>query len=357
MLIEKISFINVRKINNFSTTLSPTTTIITGKNGTGKTTILEAIFFLLTTKSFRKKHNKSIIRNNRPSLQIKGSFFLNKNKPTTIKMFYDGQKKTIKKNNKPIRKTSELLQHSNIVSVSPEEPDVLEIYKKDKIKYFDKIIFKINPNYTKTIKNYNKLLKIRNNLLENNQPTSPWETQLAEFGIAVWKERENTLKKLIEQQKKTEKKITNKDQYDIKYIQTKKDQIKDYIVELKKPTNPHKTTFGPHQDNLLFLFKKKPLQERGSQGEKKLFKYILKLTEAELLQKENKTKPILLLDDFFAKLDDENIMKIFTFFHRKFQAIITTTTIKKTAIEKETKKATTTTIKTIKLDDQTITLN
>ena len=77
-----------------------------------------------------------------------------------------------------------------------------------------------------------------------------------------------------------------------------------------------------------------PIKEHGSQGEKKLFKYILKLAEAEVLYCEKETKPILLLDDFFAKLDDENIMKIFTFFHRKFQTIITTTETKKNTIKK-----------------------
>ena len=207
---------------------------------------------------------------------------------------YDGKIKKIEKNKKKIRKTSEILKYANIVSVSPEEPDVLEIYKKEKVNYFDKKIFKIKPNYTQTIKKYNKLLKIRNNLLENHQSTKPWDTQLAKAGILVWEERKKVFKKLIKQQKETEKKITNKDQYTIKYIQTKTDQTKDYIIKLKQSTNPHKTTFGPHQDNVLFLFNKQPLQERGSQGEKKLFKYILKLTEAEFLYREKQTKPIAL---------------------------------------------------------------
>ena len=72
MIIQKISLINVRKIKNLAIQPSPTTTIIIGKNGSGKTSILEAIFFLLTTKSFRKKYNKSIIKNNQTYLQIKG---------------------------------------------------------------------------------------------------------------------------------------------------------------------------------------------------------------------------------------------------------------------------------------------
>ena len=67
------------------------------------------------------------------------------------------------------------------------------------------------------------------------------------------------------------------------------------------------------------------LKEHGSQGEKKTFKYLLKIIEGEIIIKEKKTHPIILLDDFFAKLDAENIMKIFTYFHCKFQTIITTT--------------------------------
>ena len=126
---------------------------------------------------------------------------------------------------------------------------------------------------------------------------------------------------------------------------------KEYINQLNAKKNQPKTTFGPHQDNVLILIKNNPLQDHGSQGEKKLFRYILKLAEAEILYTEKETKPILLLDDFFAKLDDENIMKIFTFFHRKFQAIITTTTTKETTIEKRIKKAKKTKIKTIKLND------
>ena len=82
-----------------------------------------------------------------------------------------------------------------------------------------------------------------------------------------------------------------------------------------------------------------------------LFRYILKLSEAQFLLRKKHTEPILLLDDFFAKLDDENIMKIFSYFHRKFQAIITTTKIDKAAIQKKINEENKNGIKTIPLDD------
>ena len=352
MILEEISFLNVRKLKQFSQKLSPNTTIITGKNGQGKTSILEAIFFLLTAKSFRKKYNKSIIKDQEERLEIKGKII--KEITTTLRVAYNGKTKQIKKNEKQINKTSELLSFSNIVSASPEEIDVIEAHRGERIKYFDKISFKTSTKFVETINKYNKLLKIRNKLLETNQQTKPWDKQIAETGIKVWLEREKTLNKIIEQFIKTEKEITKKNTYEINYQQKKTEKIEQYIYELNKKNTQQKTSFGPHKDRVIFKFKNTQLQETGSQGEKKLFKYILKLTEAEILRRENNTKPIILLDDFFAKLDDENIMKIFTFFHRKFQTIITTTTIKDTAMEKTINSCQQNTIKIIELNDKTI---
>ena len=111
------------------------------------------------------------------------------------------------------------------------------------------------------------------------------------------------------------------------------------------------TNYGPHKDKILFFIESDPLLEHGSQGEKKLFRHILKLAETNYLYSKNKKPPILLLDDFFAKLDDENIMKIFTYFHRKFQTIITTTNLEKTAAYKTIKEKNKNEIKQIFLHD------
>ena len=135
MNLKEISLINVRKLDFFKAKFSPTTTIITGNNGQGKTSVLESIFFLLTSKSFRKKYNKSIIKKNEQRLQIKGVLKIDQEE--SIKISYDSKRKEIEKNGEKVKKTSEILKYSNIVSVSPEEPDVIEIYRKEKLQYFD----------------------------------------------------------------------------------------------------------------------------------------------------------------------------------------------------------------------------
>ena len=347
MNLKEISLINVRKLDFFKAQFSPTTTIITGKNGQGKTSVLESIFFLLTSKSFRKKYNKSIIKKGENILQIKG--ILEIEEEESIKINYDSKRKEIEKNGKKVKKTSEILKYSNIVSVSPEEPDVIEIYRKEKLQYFDKIIFKITPNHVETVKAYNKLLLIRNTLLENNQETFQWDKKIIKVGFLVWEERIKFFKYFIEKLERVEKKIIGKNKHSLKYFKNKPENDIEYFNKLQQKKQ-NKTHVGPHLDRIDFYLNEKNLQESGSQGEKKLFKYILKLTEAEIINEKKKTTPILLLDDYFAKLDDENIMKIFTFFHRKFQTIITTTKTNNTMMEKRLKNPNTT-IKIIELND------
>ena len=348
MNLTEISLVNVRKLEFFKAHFSPTTTIITGNNGQGKTSILESIFFLLTTKSFRKKYNKSIIKKNENRLQIKGLLKLDEEEEI-IKINYDSRKKEIEKNGTKVKKTSEILKYSNVVSMSPEEPDVVEIYRKEKLQYFDKIIFKITPSYIKIIRSYNKLLLIRNALLETGQETGQWDRKLIETGTLVWSERKRFFNHFIKKFKSVEKDIIGKKKYFLEYINTIPENENQYFTKLQN-RKEKQTLVGPHIDKINFYLNEKNLQESGSQGEKKLFKYMLKLTEAEIIKEKKQTLPILLLDDFFAKLDDKNIMKIFNFFHRKFQTIITTTKTNNTMMEERLKNPKTS-IKVIELND------
>ena len=281
-------------------------------------------------------------------MQIKGVLKIDEEEET-IKINYDSRKKEIEKNGIKVKKTSEILKYSNVVSMSPEEPDVVEIYRKEKLQYFDKIIFKITPSYIKIIRSYNKLLLIRNALLETSQETHQWDKKIIETGTLVWSERKRFFNHFIEKFKSVEKDIIGKKKYFLEYVNTIPDNENQYFVKLQT-RNEKQTLVGPHLDKINFYLNEKNLQESGSQGEKKLFKYMLKLTEAEIIKEKKETLPILLLDDFFAKLDDKNIMKIFNFFHRKFQTIITTTKTNNTMMEERLKNPKTS-IKIIELND------
>ena len=123
MIIKKLSFLNVRKISLFNENFLPETNIIVGPNGSGKTSVLEAICFLSSGKSFRKKYSKSIIKKGKEELKIQATIFEKEEK--RIKIIYNGKKKQIFKNDEIIKTTTELLRETAIVCVSPEEIDVI----------------------------------------------------------------------------------------------------------------------------------------------------------------------------------------------------------------------------------------
>ena len=323
MIIKKLSFLNVRKISLFSEQFSPETNIIIGLNGSGKTSILESLVFLITGKSFRKKHTQSIIKKEKQELQIKGIFQYEED--LTIKLIYDGKKKQIFKNNQILKRTTELIKDNAIIYISPEETDIIEEYKKEKQQYFDKIIFRINPQHIYNIKEYNKLLLYRNSLLENNMSTKPWEEPLSLVGLKIWNTRNSFFDFFCKTFNETQKKLDLQLKYVIEYKNQEYQSKEEYIKKLQSKTKTNKTEVGPHKDIINLYLNNETIKEHASQGEKKLFKYVLKFTEAEIIKTKTRKTPIILLDDFFAKLDNENIMKIFSYFHRKFQVIITTT--------------------------------
>tara|TARA_Y100000741_G_C17975192_1_gene445606 strand:+ start:94 stop:564 length:471 start_codon:yes stop_codon:yes gene_type:complete len=123
----------------------------------------------------------------------------------------------------------------------------------------------------------------------------------------------------------TQKKLDLQLKYRIEYKNQEYQSKEEYIKKLQSKTKTNKTEVGPHKDIISLYLNNETIKEHASQGEKKLFKYVLKFTEAEIVKTKTRKNPIILLDDFFAKLDNENIMKIFSYFHRKFQVIITTT--------------------------------
>ena len=167
-----------------------------------------------------------------------------------------------------------------------------------------------------------------------------------------WETRKNFFKNFCEEIKKTQEKIKNKKKYRIEYqIKETKNQ-KEYIKRLFETTKKEKTNHGPHKDVIRYYQNNSSIKEKASQGEKKLFIYLLKLTEAEYLKEEKKENPILLFDDFTAKLDNENIMKIFIYFHCKFQTIITTTKEENLALPRIFKKSQEGSIKIIDLHDK-----
>ena len=316
--------------------------MIFGDNGSGKTSILEAIHLLSVGKSFKTNKKEELIKKGDEQLILNGFFSKNKIESNVSTLINRKKEQKIKINGKKLFKRKELLGINSVVILSPEEQKITKGPAKERRLFFDKL-FSITSNkyliclqeYTKTLKQRNFVLKSNPNLEKIKSNLEIWNDILIEKGLNLWNERLLNIKKFnkifSETAKEYDKKINLGLNYNIqklnkdKYIKTIKEKIeRDFLLK--------RTTFGPHLDDVLFLWNNKNIKTYGSEGENKTLLVILKLSELKYIKNTTGQQPILLLDDLFATIDLKRSKKVISMLKKLkqdkddlIQTIITTT--------------------------------
>ena len=337
--------------------------MIWGENGSGKTSLLEAIYILSLGKSFKTHKQSTVIKNGHSSFIVKGDFFSRGVKNKVAIQTNQKNKKVIKVDGKISKKRKELFGKNNVVILSPEDQIITKGGPRERRNFFDRLFSIINKEYLNTLQNYNRALKQRNALLNNKKSLVeeiylPWEEKLSIHAVKLWELRKksfsdytNSLNSVVSEY---QKKLTLTVSYNEKNYKKndyekllRKTRDKDFILG--------RTTTGPHRDNIDVLWEYKNLRDFGSQGEHKISLILLKLAEINLIKEKTGEYPIILLDDVFAKLDLKRSKKLVSYLNsirtgknKPVQTIITTTDILN--VEKSGLKLDNLGVKTHKLD-------
>ena len=318
--------------------------MIWGENGTGKTSILEAVHVLSVGSSFRAHRKRSIVREGDSSFIVRGSFY-HKNKKSSISTeFHKEGKQKIKIDGRLVPGRKELIGKNNVVVLSPEEQTITKGGPSHRRKYFDKLFSVISSEYIETLQAYSRILKQRNAAINAvkkniNHPggVEVWNDQLVFYAIKLWSIRMSFLKEFKETIVSVVKRFDSNIVFDLRFVdKITSEQIfsqkllENRLMEINKGT----TTIGPHRDIFDFYWNDKNIRMFGSQGEHKTSLILLKLAETTFIKQKTNCYPILLLDDLFAKLDlgkSKNLVffleKLEPEFGESVQTIITTTDI------------------------------
>ena len=287
--------------------------MIWGENGSGKTSLLEAVHMLSLGKSFRTHRQKNLVMDGQESFIISGDFLKEKAKDRISTQYKKTGKQVIKINGKAISGRKDLIGRNNVVVLSPEEQSITKGAPEIRRRFFDKVFSVISIDYFKTVQKYNRLLRQRNAVVKKIKDESgkvqeifSWDEQLATEGVRLWSLRSGFIKKYSALLRSITKKYDKSFRVQIKIKKQKKER--GFYLERLKETQPHdikmgRTTFGPHRDNISFLLNNKSLRTYGSQGEHKICLVLLKLAEMCLVKEKTRFFPTLLLDDLFSKLD------------------------------------------------------
>ena len=340
MPIKEIELVSFRNHDTLNMEFCPNINVIWGKNGSGKTAILEAIHSMSIGRSFRTSRKKELLKDDKEFLSIKGKFYtkektqeiqLNQTKDGTRRILIDGNK---------LESIRELVGLNPVVLLSPEEQVITKGAPLDQRNYFNKLFSVISNEYFSTLSDYNRILKQRNKLLDDfnlisNAETEVkiWNERITEVGQKLWEKRVKFFKKYNHELKNTVIDFKNeKFKFSCEPEKKMPENKINYLEELNKRQNKDiflgRTTYGPHTDKIKFTFNGKNIKQYGSQGEHKLALLLIKLAEVRLIKNVTEKIPIILLDDLFAKLDDLRSKQAIEMINDNLQTIITTTDLK-----------------------------
>lgn len=324
MHIEDISIVNFKNINEVQVSFSPKLNCFIGKNGAGKTNLLDAVYYLSFCKSFFNSIDQLNINHDESFFMLNGNYKRLDSDETISVGLKKGQKKQFKRNSKVYKKLVEHIGLLPLVMITPSDVNLILGGSDERRKFMDGVISQYNQNYLDDLLKYNRALLQRNNLLKqfaseryfDEELLSIWDSQLIEYGTRIHEQRKEFVEKLIPVF-----------QYYYSFISEGNEKVSlvhqsglyenDFEVLLKESIPKDRvlqyTTKGIHKDDLVYYIGDHPIKKLGSQGQKKTYLVALKLAQFDFVKEISGIKPILLLDDIFDKLDQfrvEQIVKI-----------------------------------------------
>ncbi len=345
MILNNLKIINFRNYINSTFNFNKNLNIIFGENGSGKTSILEAIHYLTLSKSFKTKYDRTALNKDSNYFQIFGEFIGEDNKKINVNVNYEnniGKKILLDKN--PLEKKTDIIGKIPVVILSPTNNDITLGNPSIRRNFINRIISQVDKKYFQALIDYSKRLTDRNILLndyknKNNTYDQYFEVQdelLVKSAKIIYEKRIQFLEKFEKIFIKKFENITHlnfapkiKINYNIKSEMVNLETV--FIDKLKKRFNKDllltRTTCGPHLDNVIFYIDEHELREIGSQGENKVFLVALKMAEADYIEKNITKKVIFLLDDLFALLDGKHCTRIVKEISMTNQTFVTTTDI------------------------------
>lgn len=338
MEISSLKLLNFRNYDSLEVKFSNKTNIIYGQNGMGKTNLIEAIYILGLTKTFRLGNEDIVIKKGKNIAKIEG--LVKDNILNNYKIVISEAGKRIKIDNNKITKVSDYITKINIILFNPDDLKIIKDTPMTRRKLLNIEISMINNTYLIYLTNYNKILKQRNSYLKALNKKNITEStyldiltnELIELGLKISDIRKNFINNLNPYIKDIYYKITKKGELKINYRSEFKDKTKEqlenmYNKNISREIFLGKTLFGPHHDDIEFIVDNETVKEYSSVGEQKNSVIAFKLAEIKHIEEKLNKKPILILDDLFSELDNEKINNILNLIDRDMQTFITTTEI------------------------------
>ncbi len=342
MKIKEISISGFRNIDRLRLEFKDLYNLIYGENASGKTSILEAIYYCAFGKSFRGR-DLDLVKKGNEFCRVEAVFEKNSNIQKIEYAVSSEKGKWFKIDGKNVRTTAEIIQNINVVLFSPDDLSIVKDGPAVRRSFLNKEISGISKLYYSDLVKYSNIVKQRNALLKRragNIDIEIWNESMSESASGIVNKRLKFMKTLNEISQRIHFDISDgREKLEIRYKSSylkntgnediEREEIKIRILNslvknLEKDRIKGFCCTGPHADDFDILINGMNAKTHASQGQQRTAALSLKLAEVELVKYETGEFPVVLLDDILSELDFKRRSQLERIFE-KAQIILTNT--------------------------------
>lgn len=322
---------NFRCLKQVSFTPSPGINVIRGTNAQGKTSILEAILYVCTSKSHRTNADSELITHGEEEFHVKTAAQRSDRTVELEAHWWKGAKR-LKVNGVAQTRVSDILGRINVVFFCPEDVELIKGGAASRRRFVDMELAQIDHGYLHALQQFRQLLKQRNELLKARQPDEDllavWDEQLATHGNAITRARAQFLAELAPFAESAHDAISNGERLSLVYkpdVKTGEDYADVLARARRNDLFRQQTTRGPHRDDVEIRIADKAARTYASQGQQKTAALALKMADLNLMHNRTGEYPVLMLDEVLAELDPHRAKQLFAAIPEAVQCLVTTT--------------------------------
>ncbi|MEZ5016445.1 MAG: DNA replication and repair protein RecF [Flavipsychrobacter sp.] len=324
-ILKKITLTSFRNYSFSEFLFNSSITCITGANGSGKTNLLDAVYYLCYTKSYFTASQQHIAQNGGEGFRLEAQF-ANGEEQEKIACKWKQGKKELQADGVDYERVTDHIGKYTAVMIAPDDLELINGGSELRRKWIDSVLVLTDRRYLDALMKYQKVLQQRNAWLKQEalKPTGDntaldfYNQNLVADGTYIYDCRKAFLEEYIHLLKDFYAELSGgKEASSIEYKTDLNNNTLENLLKqsLQNDLYLQRTTKGVHKDDLTFLLNESPTKQYASQGQKKSFLFALKLAQYAYLSQKLGNYPILLLDDIFEKLDEQRIKALLKIIH------------------------------------------
>ena len=314
MYLKRLSLVNFKNLAQEELLLGPSINCFVGDNGTCKTNIVDAVYYLSMCKSALAMSDRQCVRHGESFFVVEGDCEDDDGRHERVACTYStSAPKVFKRNGKAYERLADHVGLIPTVIVSPADSVLISDAAEERRRYLNGFISQLDKEYLVSVMRYNSTLAMRNSFLKSSsdeQMLCIYDMQLAASAEKIHRMRREVIEQLQPVVAEFYARLSgDREQVEAEYRSELNDKpLEELLIESRERDLINGfTTSGIHRDDVLFRIGGYPLRKYGSQGQQKSFIIALKLAQYRILAERSGRKPILLLDDVFDKLDENRV--------------------------------------------------